>query len=118
MHSRLLFLYPDRSWKPFPARFVFLWEECCFSWDCLDLALSPAKAFPQTSCSDIYHVKCRIADYYPENRPESDIFDVYNERDMECFFLKNPELDIKKMVSGYATCIGSMLNIDGGLLIR
>lgn len=35
------------------------------------------------------------------------------------FFLKNPELDIKKkMISGYATCIGSMLNIDGGLLIR
>lgn len=45
-------------------------------------------------------------------------FNVYNERDME-YFLKNPELDIKKkMVSGYATCIGSMLNIDGGLLIR
>lgn len=35
------------------------------------------------------------------------------------FFWKNPELDIKKkMVSGYATCIGSMLNIDSGLLIR
>lgn len=46
-------------------------------------------------------------------------FDVYNERDMKKFFLKNPELDIKKkMVSGYTTCIGSMLNIDGGLLIR
>ena len=29
------------------------------------------------------------------------------------------KLDInKKMISGYATCIGSMLNIDGGLLIR
>jgi hypothetical protein len=26
--------------------------------------------------------------HYPENRPESDIFDVYNERDMECFFEK------------------------------
>ena len=57
--------------------------------------------------------------HYPENRPESDIFDVYNERDMECFFEKNSELDIKKMmISGYATGIGSMLNIDGGLLIR
>lgn len=35
------------------------------------------------------------------------------------FFWKNSELDIKKMmISEYATGIGSMLNIDGGLLIR
>lgn len=35
------------------------------------------------------------------------------------FFEKNSELDIKKMmISGYATGIGSMLSIDGGLLIR
>lgn len=30
MHSRLLFLYSDRSWKPFPARFVFYGKSVVF----------------------------------------------------------------------------------------
>lgn len=38
---------------------------------------------------------------------------------MKYVFLKNHELVLKKkMGSGYTTHIGSMLNVDGGLLIR
>lgn len=50
---------------------------------------------------------------------QNQIFLMFIMKEIWNVFLKNSELDIKKkMISGYATCIGSMLNIDGGLLIR
>ncbi|WP_148721764.1 hypothetical protein [Akkermansia muciniphila] len=39
-------------------------------------------------------------------------------KDMECFFEKILNWILRNDDSWYATCIGSMLNIDGGLLIR
>lgn len=50
---------------------------------------------------------------------QNQIFLMFIMKEIWNVFLKNSELDIKKMmISGYATGIGSMLNIDGGLLIR